>query len=248
MKIHFVLFALIFLKSFAFSDSLKIEMRLNTIFDDGKNFLEFVKKTDADKTKKTSKQTEKFCSKFDAISGASENHAIKTLRNAQFDGANPIFPESLKSLLLFSTSSQDFLSKDEFFVSENGGRILISFFHRGKAYKIVTDENGNADVWKDFFCATIKENSDGIFSTKEEFLSDGKFDSSLVKFESEIPNENLQKIYSGILKFKIKNGILKVSGTLKKIPRPKDAEKENQRESTKGDSETRAEQPSESSR
>ncbi len=223
------------------ADKIKINMRLNTRIFDEKNRLEITKTQKKDEKN----QTQKFRFEFDAISGASTFRAVKNLREMQKIDSKTAFPDSLLSLLLFSTSDFRFLKEDSFFLNEQNGKIEIFFAHRKNAYKIITDEKGRANVWNDFFVSQIADGKDGVFSVKDEYVSPtGQILFDSIPFENEKADESISHVFSGILKFAFKKGILSVSGTLEKVPfqkPPKEEEKSDSPERNEPASEVEAE-------
>ncbi len=82
---------------------------------------------------------------LDATTGASKSSSTRRFDSVLYPSekdTTPAFPESLRNLFLYAVTSQNFMDKDDFFLTQDGSRILIQFRHRGTAYKIQSDEKG----------------------------------------------------------------------------------------------------------
>ncbi len=235
---RFLLVLLMTLAALAlFAERLKIDFRYNLNGDDGKNHLNW------------QNGTKKVRDSFDAVSGASKKMSTKLLRELQTVEKKRIFPKGLYALLLFAVTSPEQAKEDLLSVEKNDNMLTISFVHRGNAYRITTDEKGRFDLLTGFSIAEgLATNTNRVFTIKPEFIQgyqmpaenpdekaeaaknvQGATDWNLVDWEKVtfIPDtydETAEKIWSGRLKADVRDGILTVSGGLKKIDKPKKAE------------------------
>lgn len=145
-RILFLTAAMLTLSSGVFSDSLKIDMRLNLNKEDPKNFLN----TSLTTTSGTTTTSTKTKDGYDAISGASKKHSTKLTSTIYLDKSNKkIMPKGLRALLLFPVSDFRFIGQDSLKIEkdgENPKKITMTFEHRGNSYRIQTDEKGKAFV------------------------------------------------------------------------------------------------------
>jgi hypothetical protein len=192
-----------------------IDYRFNTVKDDAKNYVTW----SADgKTYKDS---------FDAKTGASKAQSTKNFNAVRFDttGKAKATPAGLRSLILYPVASRATAEGDAFTVSEEGQKIVISFVHRGTAYRITTDAAGTIDMAKSFETAAgLADNIAGTFTVKADYLKSGgnntkmsDIDWSKVTFSPDIADAAAAYKYSGTLKAEYgKDGILTIKGSLSK--------------------------------
>ena len=198
-------------------DSLKIDFRFNTKFQDKKNYLKW--KTSSKKVKDS----------YDAVSGASVSHSTGELLTLFRDGnsKNLLAPKGLRSLLLFAVSNPECLESDNF-TAEKGdnGKIKISFTHRKIGYFIQTDEKGKLDLENGFFIKKPQEEKQNTDS--EENTNDDEFYSD----EPEA-NPAPEKKFEGKLSVNLSGGILKISGKLNLVEYQEVTSKETSEENFK---------------
>ncbi|MBQ6779895.1 MAG: hypothetical protein IJP62_01545 [Treponema sp.] len=192
------------------TETLRIDFRYNLNADDGKNYLHW-------RTKDT-----KIKDSFDAVSGASKAMSTKQLREMQFADKKKLFPKGLYALLLFAVSPAEQAKIDSLTVTPQGKQLAISFMHRGNAYKITSDEKGRLNTNTSFSMAQgVATNSARVFTIKDTFLAPDKtLDQTKLIFSEDVYDEGVAQIWNGKLKATCAGGILKISGTLKKIPKP----------------------------
>lgn len=235
---------LVALTSLAFAtETMKIDFRYRLNGDDGKNHLNWQTKTTKDKQAKTTNPNSvadrQIKDKYDATTGASKNMSTKYMREAAFSGSNMIMPKGLYCLLLFAVSSAELAETDMFKVEKQPGKekaLSISFIHRGNAYRISTDEKGQLDTLTSFTAAvSLADNTGGVFTIKPELIKNSTetdksgtknadwnlIDWDKVQFMPDRYDGGVPEIWNGKLTARFKDNILTITGTLKKIDRPK---------------------------
>lgn len=207
----------------AYSQTLKINLRLNTKEADSKNFLAW--------TYRGSKTQDS----VDSFTSASKKHSTMRLREVLFskDKKTKLAPKGFYSLMLFAVSDFNTMRTDSLAVeSSSSKKISITFIHRGYAYRIESDENGKIELASSFLISgKIAENQKGKFVFLSKYTSEENpdtIDFSKVAFEpdtadleqSDAPTEGSeqQKIYSGALQARYDGKILRIKGNLKLKP------------------------------
>lgn len=204
-----LLAALLLVPAAAFSQTLRIDFRLNTREADTKNYLSWT--ADGSRTKDT----------LDSLTGASRKHstaALKALMSGK-DKNDRLAPKGLYSLLLFPVSAFSAIKADSLSVQSISSRKLsITFIHRGYAYRIDTDDNGRIDTESSFFISgKIAENQKGRFTLLPEYADgqeEGKADFSKVSFSPDTAGSS-GKAYKGALKASYDGKTLRIKGTLR---------------------------------
>ena len=212
---HLLWVVLLFCTSLAFgTETLKIDFRYNTRADDGKNHLYW-------QTKDT-----KVHDYFDAVSGASKARSTKQLRQLQAPSNVKQFPKGLYALLLFAVTPAAQGKTDALTVETIDGHLTISFQHRGNAYLITADEKGRLHTRTSFM---IAEN----FAAAEEGTAEPAAENTAETASEAVPHaeaplpfvqddygDNAEFIWDGRLKAAYTDGILTITGKLKKIEKP----------------------------
>lgn len=220
-----LLAALLLVPAAAFSQTFKIDFRLNTREADSRNSLVWT--ADGSRTKDG----------LDSLTGASRKHstaALKALMSGKDKNAR-LAPKGLYSLLLFPVSSFSAIQADSLSVQSISSRKLsITFIHRGYAYRIETDDNGRIDTESSFFMSRkIAENQKGKFTILPEYedgQKEGQADFSKIEFYPDTAG-SADKAYAGTLKASYDGKTLRIKGKL----RLKD-QAQNDRESVPKDS------------
>lgn len=203
------------LASKAAADSLKIDFRMNIRNRDERNSLTLTIEEASSETKTRDG--------FDAATGASMKRSTKTTRTLLFDQQKrQTMPKGLRALLLFPVSDFSLVGKDSLRVehdAENPRKITVTFNHRGNFYRIESDGKGRLDTESSFSIAQgIMEQKNGVFVTKEEFLTEqpesATPDMDKIEFTADKRSESAEKPYTGKLRIKEKDGILTISGKL----------------------------------
>lgn len=238
---------LVIFLSFSFlafaAETLKIDFRYRLNGDDGKNHLNWQTKTTKDKQAKTTNPNSvadrQIKDKYDATTGASKNMSTKYMREVQFEDKKRILPKGLYSLLLFAVTPSPQAKTDTLTVTssaKNEKELSIFFVHRGNAYKITTNEKGQLDMHSGFTIAeNLAVNTGGVFTIKPELMKNSTeteksgaknadwnlIDWDKVQFMPDRYDGDVPKIWNGKLTARFKDNILTITGTLKKIDRPK---------------------------
>lgn len=204
---YFFTTILVILSTNLIAQTLEIDFRLNTQKSDKKNQLTWL--VDSKKTTDS----------FDAVTGASKKHSTGELKKVFFDKDSKYAPKGLYALLLFAVSPFESLQKDMLKVEQNGKEILISFTHRGNAYKIQSDKDGFISMQDSFkIFNSFAQNKAGVFTVKPEYADDSfpqTLDWKKLNLESDLADTKSNKQYTGKLKVSFKNDILKLQGKLK---------------------------------
>jgi len=163
---------------------------------------------------------------FDAATGASKAKSTTEFNVVRFDstGKAKAVPQGLRYIMLYPVASRDTATNDNLNVKANGKQLVISFIHRGTAFQITTDANGNinlADSFKN--SAPIADNKGGKFIFKDEFLKSGgdntkaaDVDWSKVTLKADTADDAATYKYTGSLKAAYEGGVLTISGTISK--------------------------------
>lgn len=163
---------------------------------------------------------------FDAAAGASVKGSTKKFNEVRYSAPaeekKAALPSGLRGLFLYAVSSRSLAEGDALQVMEEAGVITIRFVHRGKAYELMTDKNGNFDPLTGAKIAKgVGVNNDNTFTLKEEFLKEGgdpadmtALDWSKISLEADKYSPEAKYHYEGSLKFELKDGVLGVTGTL----------------------------------
>jgi hypothetical protein len=133
--VFLAVFGIVFLHSAAFAQDLIIDYRFNTARADTNNYLTF---TSAMRYIAVNNDT------YDAVTGASKQKATSLIAPLQYDimGRNTI-SAGFRGLLLFAVSPEATRIDDNFRATREGNVITIEYAHRGVAYRIQTDQQGN---------------------------------------------------------------------------------------------------------
>lgn len=203
------------------TETLKIDFRYNTTADDGKNYLAW-------QTKGT-----KAKDMFDAVTGASKAHATKELRVLQTESGTKVLPKGLYALLLFAVSPSAQAKTDNLQIQADGKKLVISFFHRGNAYTITTDEKGRLNTRTSFTIAqNLADNENGVFTLKP------KIEWEKVTFTADDYDENAESIWDGTLQTAFTDDVLTIKGKLKKIAPPEKPKPEISHDDTENTEDT----------
>lgn len=164
---------------------------------------------------------------FDATTGASiakSTSGFNVVRYDNEDDRKKAIPTGLRNLMLEAVSPRSVPVGDFFTVNQTGKKLLITFVHRGTAYRITTDDDGMLDTASSFeITESLIEKVDGKSVLKKEFALDGADLSNLsnadlnkVTFLSDVADPDAKQKYSGKLQTVYENGVLCVTGTLAK--------------------------------
>ncbi|MBQ3671196.1 MAG: hypothetical protein II921_06935 [Treponema sp.] len=180
---------------------------------------------------------------FDSVSGASKKHSTKDFKAAASKNGKSRLPKGIQNLLLFAVSHPDYIAKDTLSFSKNGKAAVITFIHRGNAYKIESDNTGAIDFYSSCFVQTnIADNKGGVFTVKDDFLKEAQngapsdahnfssVDWDALTLTPDTPQTSKEENLRGTLRATISGTALKINGTL-----------------TKADNEKKADSPSEQS-
>ena len=164
--------------------------------------------------------------RFDAVSNASlKGSAVKfnAVRYSEpAEEKKAALPSGLRGLFLFAGANRTMSETDNLHVLEENGVITVRYVHRGTAYELMTDKEGNFDPLTGAKVAKgITVNNDNKFTLKEEFVKEGGDPSKMadldwkkVFFEADKYNPEAKYHYEGSLKFELKDDVLSVTGTL----------------------------------
>ena len=125
--------------------NLKINLALSPQGQPSKNHFYWKSSIDSDSSS--------YKDSYDIISGASKKHSTKYLREVTWQKGDNAFmiPKGLYCLSLFGVANPASISSDNFKISRQGEKIIITFDHRGSSYMIQSDEKGIIRVPEDFF-------------------------------------------------------------------------------------------------
>jgi hypothetical protein len=192
-----------------------IDFRFNTVKDDGKNYFNW--SADGKSVKDG----------FDAASGASKAKSTSEFNIVRFDstGKKQAVPAGLRALVLYPETGRGTADSDAFTVKSVWKKVTITFIHRGTAYKITSDGEGVIDTASDFLIAKdVGSNLGGKFILKDEFVKTGgnknnmaDLDWSKVTLVPDTADTDADYKYTGTLTSAVKDGILTVKGSLKKV-------------------------------
>jgi hypothetical protein len=191
-----------------------INYRFNTKTDDNKNYFDW----SADgKTVKDG---------FDAASGASKAKSTTEFNIVRFDstGKKQAVPAGLRALMLYPVAAYSVAVDDALTAVADGKKVVITFVHRGTAYKITSDDKGKVSMSNSFLVAQgVGTNVGGKFMLKDEFLKTGgdknnmaDLDWSKVTLQSDTADTDADYTYTGLLDVAVNGGILTLKGDLKK--------------------------------
>lgn len=164
---------------------------------------------------------------FDATTGASIAKSTTGFNVVRYDNENDrkkAIPLGLRNLMLEAVSPRSVPVGDYFTVNQTGKKLLITFVHRGTAYRITTDDDGMLDTASSFEIAgDLIEKVDGKSVVKKEFAIAGADVSNLanvdltkVTFVQDVADAEAKQKYSGKLSTAYVDGVLCVTGTLTK--------------------------------
>jgi hypothetical protein len=192
-----------------------IDFRFNTVKDDGKNYFNW--SADGKSVKDG----------FDAASGASKAKSTSEFNIVRFDstGKKQAVPGGLRALVLFPVAASAIADGDAFTVKSLLKKVTITFVHRGTAYKITSNDKGTIDLASGFQIAKdVGVNLGGKFVLKDEFVKTGgnkntmaDLDWSKVILIPDTADVDADYKYAGVLDAAVKDGILTVKGSLKKV-------------------------------
>ena len=182
---------------------------------------------------------------YDAVSGASIKKSTEMFQPYRYDvkGKNAL-ADGLRGLFLFGVAGSEQAKNDNLNAKNVNGVITIQYTHRGTAYKIVTDRNGNISlpdgsfekraigfiprgkpqvISKDFSSNGMADKVDwkkvwnsSIPGGKEVAPGSGKKTGKIVK-----DGDSSESMYywKGTLKAELKGNILTISGDLDAVKR-----------------------------
>ena len=182
---------------------------------------------------------------YDGVSGASLKQSTHMFQPYRYDvkGKNAL-ADGLRGLFLFGVAGSEQAKTDNLNVKEANGVITIQYTHRGTAYKIVTDKNGNINLPDGLFekraIGFIPQGKPQIIS--RDFSSNGtsarvdwnKVWNSSVQGGKEVSPGSGKKTgnivkdgaspdsmyyWKGSLKVELRGSILKISGNLDAVKR-----------------------------
>jgi len=172
---------------------------------------------------------EKVEDRYDAVSQASLKGSTAKFNSVRYAGAAAekklTMPAALRGLFLYAIADWSLVEGDALQASESNGIITVRYAHHGKAYELITDNNGNFDVLKDAKIATnfADKNEDGEYVIKDEYLMEGgdalsmkDLDYSRLAFNPDKYASDAEYHFEGALKFSFKDNVLHISGKLYK--------------------------------
>jgi hypothetical protein len=134
-KARFILIALLLCGAFLTAQDLTIDYRYNVSGPDSGNYLTY---TSAIRYIAATKDS------FDAVTGASRQKSTSLFAPIQTDiMGRATISTGLRGLLLFPLSSDSTRTEDALHAYRTGDIITIEYAHRGVAYRVQTDEQGN---------------------------------------------------------------------------------------------------------
>jgi hypothetical protein len=169
-KMTLVLLTALLVGAFATAQDLKIDCQLNVASDDSANYFTF---TGPIRYMASDKDT------LDATTGASKSNSTHTFMPYLYDvKGKAALPTGLRGLFLFAVAPKDQRIVDNLTVSKSGGVITVQYTHRGTAYKLETNKNGQFTFPKGDFVRRpigyIKGAGPQVIST--DFSSNGNAD------------------------------------------------------------------------
>lgn len=197
----------------AFAQNFTVDYRANLLAADTGNYLNW------------SVGSETVKDKMDAASGASVGKSTYKLDAFRYDSATTkkaAAPGGFRSLLLFAMAKPDAMKADNLTAVANGKQVTVTYVHRGVAYKMETDKDGNFDVLTGAFKASVgAANAEKKFELKPEFVKKGgnslnmaDLDMTKVKYVPDAKVAEATRWYEGKLAFAYDKGILTIKGTL----------------------------------
>lgn len=196
-----------------FAQNASIDAKLNILASDATNYLNWT----------LGKTTVK--DKFDAATSASVAKTTADFNAVRYDtadGKKAAIPVALRGFVLYPVADYKTLTDDALTVAEDGKALTVRFVHRGVAYEMKTDKNGNFDVLTGAKLAKgLADNVGGEFVLKAEFTKAGadpkqmsSLDWSKVTLVPDVKDPAATRWYEGTLKFEFKKGILTAKGNL----------------------------------
>lgn len=196
-----------------FAQNVTIDAKVNVLISDSANYLNW----------SLGKTTVK--DKFDAASGASVAKTtadFNAVRYDSADGKKAAIPVALRGFVLYPVSDYKTITDDALMVAEDGKMLTVRYVHRGVAYEMKTDKNGNFDVLTGARLAKgLADNVGGEFVLKAEFVKAGgdpkkmsDLDWTKVTLVPDVRDPAAKRWYEGALKLELKKGILTAKGTL----------------------------------
>ena len=192
-----------------------LDFRFNTAKDDGKNYFNW--SADGKSVKDG----------FDAASGASKAKSTSEFNIVRFDstGKKQAVPGGLRALVLYPVAARAIADGDAFTVKSVWKKVTITFVHRGTAYKITSNDEGNIGMTTGFQIAKdVGTNLGGKFILKDEFVKAGgstnnmaDLDWSKITLVPDTADVDADYKYAGVLNAAVKDGVLTVKGSLKKV-------------------------------
>ncbi|MDR2738228.1 MAG: hypothetical protein LBB68_00115 [Treponema sp.] len=112
-----------------------VDYRLNPARPDGDNYLSYKSAIRYIAAEKDS---------YDAVSGASKQKSTSLFAPIQTDiMGRATISQGFRGLLLFPVASDNVRREDNLHVYKEGDSIIMEYAHRGVAYRVQTDKNGN---------------------------------------------------------------------------------------------------------
>jgi hypothetical protein len=219
-----------------FAQDLSIDYRFNPSSPDGKNYLSYksaIRYIVADKDS------------FDAASGASRQKSTSLFAPIQTDiMGRATISAGFRGILLFPVAPDSIRIEDKLHVYKEGSVITMEYVHRGVAYRIRTDKNGNIGFPRGSYVMRtigyIKGNGPQVIS--RDFSADGTADTVDWKkvWDPAVPSGRpvdtreqdltgpIQNDYGdmmamfnwdGTLKVTFEDSVLSITGTLRPVKR-----------------------------
>lgn len=196
-----------------FAQNVAIDAKVNVLAADATNYLNWTLGKKAVKDK------------FDAATGASVAKTTADFNDVRYDtadGKKAAIPVALRGFVLYPVADYKTLTDDALTVAEDGKALTVRFVHRGVAYEMKTDKNGNFDVLTGAKLAKgLADNVGGEFVLKAEFTKAGgdpkkmsSLDWTKVTLVPDVRDPAATRWYEGTLKLELKKGILTAKGTL----------------------------------
>jgi hypothetical protein len=196
-----------------FAQNVTIDAKVNVLTSDTTNYFNWTlgKKTVKDK--------------LDAASGASVAKSTAEFNSVRYDtddAKKAAIPVALRGFVLYPVADYKTLTDDALTVAEDGKALTVHFVHRGVAYELKTDKNGDFNVLTGAkFAKGLADNVGGEFVLKAEFTKAGgdpkkmsSLDWSKVTLVPDAKDPAATRWYEGTLRLELKKGILTAKGNL----------------------------------
>jgi hypothetical protein len=227
---------LLLIPAFLRAQDLTIDYRYNVSGPDPENFLTY---TSAIRYIAADADT------YDAASGASQQHSTLLFAPIQTDiMGRATISTGLRGLLLFPVAPGETRTEDNLNAHKDGNIITVEYVHRGVAYRIQTDEQGNlsfprggyvmrtigyiqghdpqvisGDFSSDRTAATVDWRKVWDFAVPSGSLVDSKSEARTGPIRNDYGDMMAMFNWDGTLHMSLENSILTITGVLRPIKR-----------------------------